>query len=135
MAPFLYRAVHLILACVLLWLAYCYLDSDDVFNSGRAFTYMASVGTRQEWGMVHLFFGLLGLFTTFSTEWRIRVSGAGVLCVAHITVAFLFYLGNRHAIGTGIFGLYAALAGFLAFATAHSSQRYPQDMAPFDPSR
>lgn len=123
MRTFMHRAVHLVLAYMLMALSFNYLYFGNTFATSTAFDAMASIATEKTWGFIHLAFGIFGLMTWTLQDWRIRTMAAGVLSFAHAGIAALFFAGNPHAAASRTYLGYALLGAALAYSTAHLGAR------------
>lgn len=129
---FMHKMVHFILTLVLLFLAFTFADEVPTFISSISYERMASVMPEHDWAALCGLIGALGLATTFTDNWKIRTFTATVLGATHLGIAILIFLGNKHAIGTGLFLGYGLLGLALAYSTAHLGQRISKDLDPFN---
>lgn len=128
----MHKMVHGVLTLVLLFLAFTFADEFPTFASSVSYVRMASVMHEHNWSVLCGLVGVVGVATAFTDNWKIRTSVAAALGAVHFGIAFLIFLGNRHAIGTGLFLGYGILGVALAYSTAHLGQRISKDLDPFN---
>lgn len=128
----MHKAVHGVLTLIMLFLAYSFGDDRPTFALNIAYTEMAAVMAEHAWALSCASIGAIGLATIFTNNWKIRTASAGLLGAGHSVIAVLIFLGNPHAIGTGLFFGYGALGLALAYSTAHLGERIAEDLDPFD---
>lgn len=126
---FLHRVVHVVLTCIVLWLAYVFLDDTPTFSTSSSFRLMAGWGQEREWGGVLFSIGLVGIVTSYFNGWVVRTVAACLLSATHLCLALLFVLGNPHAPGVGFLFGYAILGAALAYSTAHVGKRLSKHVA------
>lgn len=129
---FMHKAVHGILTLVMLFLAYSFGDGLPTFSTSISYSEMAAIMSEHYWSVACAAIGAAGLATTFTNNWKLRMVSAGILGAGHFVISILIFLGNRHAIGTGLFFGYGALGLGLAYSTAHLGERIAEDLDPFD---
>lgn len=131
---FMHKAVHFVLTAMMLLLAYKFADDTmPAFQISHAYDEMARLMFERSWAMICGGIGGIGLITGFLNSWKLRTASAVILGAGHFIVAFLIYLGDKHAIiGSGLFFGYGALGIALAYSTAHLGERIAKDLDPFD---
>jgi len=129
---FMHRAVHAVLTVVMLFLAYTFADVVPTFAGNMSYSEMALLMPEQDWAYACAAVGMVGLATVFTSNWKLRVASACLLGAGHFVIAIYIFLGNEHAVGTGLFFGYGALGLALAYSTAHLGERISQDLDPFD---
>lgn len=127
---FMHNCVHVVLTLVMLWIAFTFLDEKDSFTGSTGFSVMGRWAEEKTWGLICFGVGIIGVASTPTTNWKIRVLAASVLSIAHMGIAVLYFMGNSHGTGAGLFGGYAILGAALAYSTAHLGSRISTSVEP-----
>lgn len=125
---FLHKTTHSVLTMVMLFLAYTFADAIPTFPTSASFQEMATLMPEQDWAGACAFVGAIGLVTTFTDNWTLRLIAATILATAHLIIAIMIFMGNQHAISAGLFVGYGTLGLALAYSTAHLGRRVPENL-------
>lgn len=108
--------IHLFLSAIMVWLAWALAQAGETF-ANPAFAAFAAHGSESDWALRFLAAGAVGLVGLETTRDRLRLICVALLCCAHLTVAYCFWLatpvGGPIATGTGSYALIALLGFFL----------------------
>lgn len=107
-----WTVLHYGICAITLWIGAVFVAPYRIFESYRAFQYMASIADESVWGYFLLMVGAVSMVLTLrSMPYFVRCSGHALLAATHAVIAAFFFMGaSFNNTGTGTYTIIAVLA-------------------------